>query len=146
MIVRRIVESDREDWLRMRDALWPGSFSEHDAETRQYFEEANANLVTLVVVVDGHVVGFLEMDHRRYASGCESSHIPFIEGWYVEPHKRGRGIGRALVEGAESWARAAGHHEIASDAEMDNDNGIAAHRALGYEVVNRLVCFRKALR
>jgi aminoglycoside 6'-N-acetyltransferase I len=55
-------------------------------------------------------------------------------------------VGRALVEAAEAWARSAGHHEIASDAEMDNDSGIAAHRALGYEVVTRVVCFRKSLR
>ena len=145
MIVRKIVESDRVDWLRMREALWPGSLSDHDAETRRYFEEPDASLVTLVAVLDDFVVGFLELDHRRYAPECESSPVPFIEGWYVEPHKRGRGVGRALVEAAEAWARSAGHREIASDAELDNDSGIAAHRALGYEVVERIVCFRKTL-
>jgi aminoglycoside 6'-N-acetyltransferase I len=145
MIVRKIVESDRVDWLRMREALWPGSLSDHDAETRRYFEEPDASLVTLVAVLDDSVVGFLELDHRRYAPECESSPVPFIEGWYVEPHKRGRGVGRALVEAAEAWARGAGHREIASDAELDNDSGIAAHRALGYEVVERIVCFRKTL-
>src|SRR5688572_18531473 len=98
MIVRKIVESDRVDWLRMREALWPGSLSDHDAETRRYFEEPDASLVTLVAVLDELVVGFLELDHRRYAPACESSPVPFIEGWYVTPHKRGRGVGRALVE------------------------------------------------
>jgi len=46
--------------------------------------------------------------------------VAFIEGWYVEPAWQGQGIGRALIEAAEAYARAAGHHEIASDAEIEN--------------------------
>ena len=38
-----------------------------------------------VAEVDGRFVGFLELDHRKYAEGCESSPVPFIEGWYVDP-------------------------------------------------------------
>jgi aminoglycoside 6'-N-acetyltransferase I len=38
-----------------------------------------------------------------------------------------------------------GYTEIASDAELDNAAGIAAHRALGYEEVERIVCFRRSL-
>jgi aminoglycoside 6'-N-acetyltransferase I len=64
----------------------------------------------------------------------------------VEPALQGRGIGRALVEAAEAHTRAAGHHEIASDAELENTDGIAAHVALGYEEVERMVCFRRSLR
>ena len=58
---------------------------------------------------------------------------------------RGQGIGRALMDAAESHARAAGRHEIASDAELDNAGGIAAHGAMGFEEVERTVCFRKSL-
>jgi aminoglycoside 6'-N-acetyltransferase I len=56
-----------------------------------------------------------------------------------------RGIGRALVEAAEASALAAGHHEIACDAELENTDGIAAHVALGYKEVERVVCFRRSL-
>jgi hypothetical protein len=38
-----------------------------------------------------------------------------------------------------------GHHEIASDSELENADAIAAHRALGYEEVERVVCFRRSL-
>jgi aminoglycoside 6'-N-acetyltransferase I len=145
MRVREIVESDRSEWLRMRDALWPDSLSDHDAETQKYFAEPNPELVTFVAELEGKLVGFLEIGHRNYAPDCASSPVPFIEGWYVDSAVRGRGVGRALVEAAEAWARAAGHHEIGSDAEIDNDGSIAAHRALGYEIVERIVCFRKSL-
>jgi aminoglycoside 6'-N-acetyltransferase I len=144
--VREIVEDDRSDWLRLREALWPGSLSDHDAETRRYFEEPHGQVIILVAQVDARLVGFLELDQRKYAPGCKSSPVPFIEGWYVDPDLRGQGIGRALVEAAEARARATGHCEIASDAEIDNVEGITAHLALGYGEIERVVCFRRSLR
>lgn len=146
MKIREIVEGDRADWVRLREGLWPGSLSDHDAETREYFENQPEGPIVLVAEVDERVVAFLELDFRKYAPGCSSSPVPFIEGWYVEPGLQGRGIGRALIEAAEAHARAAGHHEIASDAEIDNVDGIAAHVALGYGEVERVVCFRRSLR
>ena len=144
--VRRIARADRASWLRMRDALWPGSLSDHDAETKAYFEGSGDKLLILVAELDGATVGFLELDERKYAPGCEGSPVPFIEGWYVDPHARGRGVGRALVEAAEAIALEAGYHEIGSDSEIDNGDGIAAHLALGFEEIERVVCFRKSLR
>ena len=146
MKIRHIVETDCADWVRLRNGLWPGSPSDHEAETRQYFEDAAMTPVVLVAESDGRVVGFLELDYRKYAPGCRSSPVPFIEGWYVEPALQRQGIGRALVDAAEAHARLEGHEEIASDAESDNADGIAAHVALGYEEVERIVCLRKSLR
>ena len=71
--------------------------------------------------------------------------MPFIEGWFVDDDVRTVGCGRALVKAAEAWARRHGFHEIASDVDIDNDVSIAAHRALGYEEVTRIVCFRRRL-
>jgi len=143
MTIREIRETDRADWVRLRDALWPGSLSDHDAETKKYFEQPHSAVI-FVAESDG-LIGFLELEYRPYAPGCRSSPVPFIEGWYVEPDRRGQGIGRALVEAAEAYARAAGHSEIASDTELENANSIAAHQALGYEEAERVVCFRKSL-
>jgi aminoglycoside 6'-N-acetyltransferase I len=146
MNVRAINEDDRPDWVRMRDALWPGSLADHEIETRRYFQNRLELPVVFVAESDGQIVGFLELDLRKYAPGCASSPVPFIEGWYVDAPFRGNGIGRALVDAAERRARAMGHDEIGSDAEIDNAEGIAAHRALGYEETDRVVSFRRSLR
>ena len=124
--------------------MWPGP-SDHDVETRKHFEARADRPIVFVADAGGRLVGFLELDRRKYAPGCASSPVPFIEGWYVEPAMRGRGVGRALIDAAEMHARASGHHEIASDAELENAGGIAAHGAVGYEEVERTVCFRKSL-
>jgi aminoglycoside 6'-N-acetyltransferase I len=144
-IIRRIAESDRSHWVRMRDALWPGSLADHDAETRAHFDSSAETPIVFVAESAGQVVGFLELDYRKYAPGCRSSPVPFIEGWYVDAAFRGQGIGRALVGAAEAHARDAGHREIASDTEVPNAGSIAAHAALGYEEIERVVCFRKSL-
>jgi aminoglycoside 6'-N-acetyltransferase I len=143
--VRRIAEADRAEWVRMRHALWPDDSDAHDRETREHFESHAQFPIVFVAEVEGMVVGFLELGQRPYAEGCESSPVPFIEGWFVEPAYHRRGIGRALVHAAEASARADGYTEIASDVLIDNDASIMAHKALGYAEVERRVCFRKAL-
>ena len=145
MTIREIVEGDRGHWVRLRDALWPGSLADHDIETTKYFETPPKMPLIFVAEVDGHIVGFLELDDRKYAAGCSSSPVAFIEGWYVEPGVQRQGIGRALIEAAEACARAAGYQEIASDTEITNAAGIAAHVAVGFEEAERVVCFRRSL-
>jgi len=143
--IREIAESDRRDWVRLREDLWPGSLADHDDETRTFFAQRLRAPVVFVAEAGDRIVGFLELDFRKYAPGCRSSPVAFIEGWYVEPESQGRGIGRALIAAAEAHARAAGHSEIASDAEVVNAEGIAAHIAVGFEEIERVVYFRRSL-
>jgi len=145
VVIREIVESDRSQWVQLREALWPGSLADHDEETRTFFEKRLKTPVVFVAEAKDRLVGFLELDFRKYAPGCTSSPVAFIEGWYVEPASQGQGVGRALIDAAEAYARAAGHHEIASDADIENVEGIAAHIAVGFEEIERIVCFRRSL-
>ena len=50
-----------------------------------------------------------------------------------------------MVAAAEKWARSLGLTEIASDSELTNELGQIVHRALGYQEVERIVCFLKQL-
>ena len=95
---------------------------------------------------DGRMAGFIEVDLRSHADGCDPPQpAGYIEGWYVAEDFRHRGVGKKLVGQAEQWARDHGCIEIASDAFIDNDVSQRAHEALGYEVVDRCVHYRKRL-
>ena len=146
MKIRLVTPDDSDDWRRMRMALWPGPAGEHRAEIEGYF--AGGGLLRAVFVCDGasgQLAGFLELSLRNYAEGCRSSPVPFVEGWYVAPAARRRGVGRALMAAAADWARAEGFTEIASDTLLDNTLGYDAHRALGFEEVDRSINLRKSL-
>ena len=148
MRVRLLEARDRSAWAQMRAALWP----DEDAdllghETLMHFSGTPLGEAVFVCEdKDDALCGFLELRLRPYAEGCASSPVPFIEGWYVAPAARLKGAGRALVAAAENWALVRNFNEIASDTQLDNTRSQAAHEALGYEEVDRLVVFRKSLR
>jgi aminoglycoside 6'-N-acetyltransferase I len=48
-----------------------------------------------------------------------------------------------LIAAAEKWTRERGLTEIASDAELENETSIRAHKALGFQETFRLVHFLK---
>jgi aminoglycoside 6'-N-acetyltransferase I len=147
MQIRHIRPEDRTEWVRMRYILWPDSEVDHDMDTQKFFDQPDAALATLVVDrLDGRLGGFIEMNQRKYAEGCLSSPVAFIEGWFIDADLRRQGLGKALVKAGEQWARDQGLEEIASDAEIENEISITAHKALGYEEEVRIVCFRKELR
>jgi aminoglycoside 6'-N-acetyltransferase I len=145
MEIRRLALTDDAEWLRMRDALWPGrSEGEHRAEMAMY--RANASWAVFIADRgDGRLGGFLELGERSVADGCDSSPVAYIEGWYVDADLRRSGVGKKLVSAAERYAIDMGRREIASDCVLNNDVSLAAHLALGYGEVDRLIHFRKVL-
>jgi len=108
-------------------------------------DHPETQLVLVADGPDGKLAGFLEASIRPFVEDCESENVGYLEGWYVDPEHRRRGLGRKLVGAAESWARSRGCTEMASDAELGNDMSLAAHTQLGYEETSRLVHLRKEL-
>ena len=151
MRARLLRADDRSEWQRLLFGLYPGTVvSDHAPSMDAYLtgrpvEELVPAAVFVVERSDETVGGFLELSVRNYAEGCAGP-APYVESWYVDEDLRRSGAGRALMDAAEQWARAHGYAEIASDALLDNDVSHAAHRALGFEEVERSVHFRKALR
>ena len=147
MKLRPLELRDRRAWADMRAALWPeADAAELSHETVKHFAGVKAaEEVWVSEEVTGRLLGFLELSLRAYAEGCVSSPVPYIEGWYVTAEARHLGVGRALVEAAENWARLRGYTEIASDALLQNDASHNAHRSLCFDEIERIVCYRKSL-
>lgn len=151
--IRHAAPSDAEQWRRLRGALWPDEASDHAEEIARFFEESRGQPgrdpeAVLVAVEPGgarRLLGFAELSRRAYAEGCDTTPVGFLEGWYVVPERRREGIGRALVDAAERWARELGCREFASDALAENELSAAAHAALGFDEVGLIRCFRKDL-
>lgn len=131
----------------MRAALWPECpDQQHAREMADILGDPEFNAAFLAHAPDGLPVGFLEVSIRLTAEGCCPGRIGYIEGWYVEPDWRERGIGAALVAEAEAWAVARGCREMASDVHAENQASRAVHQSLGYQEVSVLAHFRKDLK
>lgn len=137
--------ADAADWLRLRLALWPHAAAESPEEIAQIIE--SPDLAAFIARdADGAAIGFAEIAIRRdYVNGCDTSPVGFLEGIYVVPEARQRGVARALVAAAAQWVRAQGCTEFASDADIDNDASHRMHEALGFAETQRVVYFRKLL-
>jgi aminoglycoside 6'-N-acetyltransferase I len=133
-------------WLSLRSSLWPDGT---EAEHLRYMADALArgHCVRLAVAPDGCLLGFVEASQRvDYVNGTSTSPVAFLEGLYVAPSARRKGVARALVAEVECWAAAQGCSELASDSPIENTMAHAAHRALGFDETERVVYFRRAVR
>jgi len=136
---------DREAWLNMRHRLWPGDPQAHAQDVDAYFA-GNSKCIDQAFCFEiqgGSIAGFVELRVRNYAEGSSNHEVPFLEGWYVEPHRRGQGIGKQLIARSIAWAQRLGYAELASNADLENEGGIAAHISLGFTEVERTVSFLK---
>jgi aminoglycoside 6'-N-acetyltransferase I len=130
----------------MSEALFAQYTAEDLSPGMREFRNRSDAEVFIAERADGSPAGFVEVATRPYADGCETSPVGYVEAWYVEPNARQAGLGRSLLLAAEAWARERGYHEMASDAQLDNEVSHAAHRRSGYEEVDRVVQYRKLLR
>lgn len=128
----------------MRQALWPDS---QPVEVDELLAADGRRMTRLLVHErgDGRLGGFVEVGTRRWAEGCRSSPVAYLEGLWVDPELRRTGVARALVASAEAWALQRGLTELASDTSLDNPGSEAFHLACGFEETARVIGFRKAL-
>lgn len=147
--VRPVEPRDRDAWVKMRAALYDGEDIEALAsEVDAFLAEGEARDLVAVLVAERRgpsLLGFVEIGLRSYAEGCVASPVPYVEGWFVAAEARRTGIGRALIDAAERWTLENGYRELASDALIDNVTSERAHKALGFQEVERSIHFRKRL-
>ncbi len=142
---------DQHDLAAMCALLWPDSPAEHHlAELAPILRSGRYGTFPMAIFLSQNdndaLTGFIQVGLRSHADGCDSAHpVGYIEGWFVHEPFRKQGIGGALMRAAEEWARTQGCREIASDTWIDDQMSIDSHQALGFEIVDRCVHFRKPL-
>jgi aminoglycoside 6'-N-acetyltransferase I len=134
----------------MSHALWPdGAVEEHRKEMETLLQSGRSGTLPAVIFIaedSGDPIGFVQAGLRSHADGCDpAQRVGFIEGWFVAPPHRRRGVGEALIDAAAAWARKHGCRELASDTWSDHALSQRAHEALGFEVVDRCVHYRRPL-
>jgi len=151
LLIRPVRANDVAEWLRMRQLLWPDSDPDKEAgEIAHFLADPPRPLLPALHAAfvcprpESGLCGLVEVSIHDSAPGCKTDRIGYLEAWYVDPDWRGKGVGRALAEQAESWAKAAGCLEMASDTTPFYPLSPEAHKAIGYQEV--VSYFRKDIR
>ena len=114
--VRPIALEDAAVWERLRCALWPDGVEDHHVETAAFFQGNLVEPIAVLVAVEcGEIAGFAELSIRFDVPSWIDQPVGYIEGLYVIPEARFRGIARLLLASSRSWARGCGCAAVASD-------------------------------
>jgi aminoglycoside 6'-N-acetyltransferase I len=134
-------------WLALRAEFIPEVGTEEQRGFLQAFARDSAAFRAFVAEdPQAGLLGFAEVAVRTdFVNGCEHRPALFLEGIYVRPEHRGRGVARALCDAAGRWGVEQGCREFASDVYIDDHDSLAAHAGLGFEETERVVYFRKPL-
>ena len=143
--VREITATDRLRFAQMRAHLWPEESPEqHLAWIDRFLRDGDA-WVFVAAADDNTLIGFAEVAIRKYANGCETAPVPFLEAIWVEPERRRHGVGRRLMQHIEAFLGVRDYRELGSDANIENALSHAAHRGWGFSETERVVYFRKTV-
>jgi RimJ/RimL family protein N-acetyltransferase len=120
----RAVEGEEEGWLvggpEWRDA----------GAARRYLRETRRRRDRAVLVADGagDIVGRLSLTRGRHPATAHVAALAVL----VARKRRRQGIGRALMEAAEAWARDIGVSKLELSVFAHNAAAIALYERLGY--------------
>jgi aminoglycoside 6'-N-acetyltransferase I len=130
-------------WLEMAIDLWPDYLA---ADLEKVYMEITASEKSEILLCqyDDSLAGFVYVGLRTdYVEGSDSSPTGYIEGIYVRPAFRKKGIAKALYLTGEAWARQRGCSQIGSDIYIDNTVSYDFHTRIGFKEAGRLIAFIK---
>jgi GNAT superfamily N-acetyltransferase len=90
--------------------------------------------VMLIAEDGGKAVGwaFAHDQNAELFVVASERHHGFLAELYVTPEARGKGLGRALIEGCEAWARERGHKLLQVGVLARNARAIRSYEGAGY--------------
>jgi putative acetyltransferase len=118
LFAQSIEELTQDDYDEDQRIAWAS-----DAEDAGEFQKHLAQMLTLLVQIEGEYLGFASLKDNKS-----------IDMLFVHPYYAGEGVGTALVAALEKIASARGAETISADA---SDTAQAFFEKLGYEAMQR---------
>jgi aminoglycoside 6'-N-acetyltransferase I len=144
MNIIKVTQDDFNEWLDLAMQFWSDYSLEEMHVTLTAILNSPHEAAFLVRAEDGSAIAFMNLSLRHdYVPGATQSPVAYIEGIYVKENYRKQGLGKALIQHAEQWAIEQGCTQLASDALLDNTESYEFHTHIGFEEVERVVCFIK---
>lgn len=132
-----------DDWITLRQALWPHEPRTHlEEDARRTLADPN-QIGYLAADAAGQPMGFIEA--AIYRDREKNSPRAHIEAWYVVPEHRRQGVGAALLAHVEQWCLHRAIALLTSDTNAEYPLSPAAHEGSGFRPLGELRIFVKEL-
>jgi aminoglycoside 6'-N-acetyltransferase I len=79
--IRSVRPEDRDEWLRMREALWEDCPDDQQVREMEDILASDTEEVFVAERTEGGLCGFVEAALRSRADGCDSTPVGYTEGW-----------------------------------------------------------------
>lgn len=143
--IRKATVEDVEMVVSLAIQMWKlHTIEELAQEFCDYMNKESS--IVFIAILDECAVGFAQCGLRHdYVEGTDSSPVGYLEGIFVVEEYRKRGLAKSMLEACWAWAKEQGCTEFASDCELVNEDSLKFHLKMGFEEVNRIICFTKKL-
>lgn len=144
-MIKKATEKDLNALAGMAVIMWDSHSTEE--LVNEFMEILNNDEAQVFLkFIQNSPVGFAQCGLRHdYVEGTESSPVGYLEGIFVKEEYRHHGYAKELLSACEQWAKEQGCTEFASDCELFHDASLKFHKAMGFQEVNRIICFNKPL-
>lgn len=143
--IEQISKNNLIDLANLFVELWNDSDFNEELENCKQILSSESETCFLIKENDIYFA-FIHVSIRSdYVEGSSHSPTAYIEAIFVKEDFRYRGFSKQLLQLAEEWSKQKKCTQLASDTELTNISSIAFHKKVGFEEVNRIVCFIKEL-
>ncbi|MVM36633.1 GNAT family N-acetyltransferase [Spirosoma sp. HMF3257] len=145
MEIQQLSENNLHEFVDLVLELWTDCAFEEEYENYKRILRLD-NEICYLLKDQGIYIAFIHLTIRTdYVEGATEFPVAYIEALYVKPTYQKLGLGSKLVSAGENWSRQKGCGQLASDTELTNSIAIDFHKNIGFDEVNRIVCFVKKL-
>lgn len=144
-MIRKATLEDYKVVANLAHELW--NDCELDKLENEFQEHlSSSDMVIYIDYQDMNPIAFVECSLRYdYVEGTDTTPVAYLEGIYVKEEYRLKKIASKLVEHCQNWAREKGCSWFASDCELENNTSFQFHKKIGFQEVNRIICFTQRL-
>lgn len=141
MIIREATDADRSFIFSLSQTLIEGAnlawhsdnveLQFQNRYTQDCLDETNAQHVTLIAERDGTPLGFIQVVESKDEISQEAcSRVPLLA---VSKDAQGTGVGRRLMDEAESWAKKQGHRLLQLEVFNNNTQARSFYEKSGFK-------------
>jgi aminoglycoside 6'-N-acetyltransferase I len=142
MVIKASV-TNLDELMIMATDLWPDY--DYAGLKKTFSDLLYSDKFNVLLYMEGSdTIGFIYLGIRTdYVEGSDTSPVGYVEGIYVKPGNRRKGVAFQMLAAGELWLKEKGCTQIGSDIYIDNQVSYDFHTRIGFKEAGRLIAFIK---